>query len=189
MGFRRLQQFLIIALALLPVSFLFQNCSSYNDPSPFEYAGLDSSSLVSGPADLLLSYPLNSINVDTANSSIRASGNCNVGLSKSHRIEVTMTNQTGALLPVREDATCPASGNAACLKADQFLCEHGKYNIYLPVNCSAYPLTVASPTAFNSTQTLRAQLVTVDANGAETRETKASFALAFSITWAGNICP
>jgi hypothetical protein len=185
----KLPQLLVIVLALTPMALAFQNCSTYNDPSPFEYKSLDPGKIVSGSADLLLSYPLSSINVDTNNSSIRATGNCNVGSSKSHRIEVTMTNLQGAPLPVREDNGCPLSGGAACMKADTFFCEHGRYNIFLPVNCSAYPLTAPSPSTFNSNQTLRAQLVTVDANGTESRETKASFSLAFSIAWAPNICP
>ena len=100
-----------------------------------------------------------------------------------------MFSQQGVPLPVREDNGCMTSGAAACLIADQFRCEHGVYNVYLPVNCSAFPFTTQQNTIVTSSHRLVGQLVTVDSTGTETRDKKAQFDLYINIEWPANSCP
>lgn len=165
----------------------YQNCSQYADPSIFELPKTDLASS-SSPGDLRLDSPLGIIDVGTLEYALSMGGGCNVGHSKKHYIEIRITDQSNQPVPVRvapQDNTCPEDGVGLppqCFVANQFKCEHGKYYIHIPINCSAYRNQATS------VYRLLGQLVTVDEKGVETRENKASFNRFFEIAWAPDSC-
>ncbi len=179
------QSLAILVAASLLMLVQFQNCSSYNDPSLFEYSA-GSSSLTSSPSDIRLDSPNGVIDVGQDEKALSVGGECNVGLKKKHYIEVQMKNEQNSLLPVKEDSLCPERGqglSAECYRAIQFRCEHGRYYVHLPLNCSHY---MGQP---RSLYRLTGQLVIVDeATGKETRDIKATFDRFFQMAWAASAC-
>lgn len=163
----------------------YQNCSSYHDPSPFA-VGDTSSASTSSPSDIRLDAPSGVIDVSPVELAISAGGECNVGLSTKHYIEIRMADVDNKPIMVREDSICSLTAASVpndCFRAIQFRCEHGKYYVHLPINCGSYRQ------ANQSMYRLLGQLVTVDSNGQETRDVKASFERYFSIGWGTGVCP
>jgi hypothetical protein len=172
-------------LALLVLQ--YQNCSNYADPSPF--AVTDSASTgaaASSPSQAKLDSPVGVLDVGQYDLSISIGGECNVGFSTQHYIEIQLQDSSNQPIAVRQDTLCPANGvglPSDCFRATQFRCEHGHYNILLPLNCGAYR---------NQSQglyRLLGQLVTYDSNNNEVRDNKAAFDRFFQISWAPNACP
>lgn len=160
----------------------YQNCSSYQDPSPFEYTNKN---LASGsvPSDVRLDSPNGVLDVSEYDRALSFGGGCNVGLVKKHYIEIKMTNETNMPLPVREDSVCTGNSMPAdCFRAVQFRCEHGRYYVHLPLSCSAYQGMA------RSNYRLLGQLVVVNDDGTEKRELKASFDRFFSMAWSPGVC-
>jgi len=166
----------------------YQNCSNYADQSLFEMASTNLASS-SGPSEIRLDSPSGVIDVGQYEYAVSMGGDCNTGLTKKHYIEIRLQDQANQAVPVRvapQDNTCPESGAnlpAHCFVAQHFKCEHGKYYVHVPVNCSAYR------GQSSSLYRIIGQMVTVDDKGAETRDVKASFNRFFQIAWANNACP
>ncbi len=176
----------VMAFALMGLLVLqYQNCSNYQDPSPFDI-GSNSSASTSTPSEAKLDSPVGVLDLSMYDLSLSVGGECNIGLSAKHYVEVQLLDVNNQPIPVREDTLCPKDGtnlDAACYRATQFRCEHGRYSILLPVSCAAYRYQS------QSTYRLKGQLVTYNASGAEVRDTKASFERFFQIAWATNSCP
>jgi hypothetical protein len=163
----------------------YQNCSSYNDPSPFEISSNLLGAAASSPGDIRLDGPVGTVDMQVDDEALIFSGECNIGLSTKHYIEIKMHDATIAAenrsgwVPVRMDSMCPANTLNLpddCYRAIQFRCEHGRYNVVIPVSCSAYR------GAAKSTLSVLGELVTVDANGNEVRD-KAKFDRQININW------
>jgi hypothetical protein len=176
--------FSVLALAGL-MMLQYQNCSSYNDPSPFEVGDVTGAS-TSSPTQAKLDSPVGVLDLNQYDLAISVGGECNVGLSEKHYIEIKLLDIANQDVPVREDSTCPKEGaslDIECYRATQFKCEHGRYSLHLPINCSAYR------NATQSTYRLKGQMVTFDKAGKEIRDTKAAFDRFFQIAWAPGACP
>lgn len=165
--------FLIILMGFMVLH--FQNCASHNDPSLFEYAA---SSATSDPQDVILESPQGTIDVSIYESMISVGGNCQVGDSASHYIELKLQDQNNQPIKLRSSITCPD-----CYTLVNARCEHGKYNAVIPVTCEAYR------SANSSLYRLSAQLVTKDAQGNETRDSGATFDRFLQIAWVTGACP
>jgi hypothetical protein len=177
-----LMSFAFVGLMILQ----YQNCSNYSDPSPFELNGDVSGASTSLPTQAKLDSPVGVLDLGEYDLNISVGGECNVGLAARHYIEIRLTDESNQPIPVREDTLCPKNGtglNADCFRATTFRCEHGHYNIVLPVSCQAYRNL---PT---SLYRLIGQMVTYDDSGNEVRDTKASFERFFQIAWATGACP
>jgi hypothetical protein len=182
MRFKRLASFVFLISLFLP----FQNCSQYNDPSPFEMDGSALAAASSSPTEVRLDSPVGVLDLGQYDLTISVGGECNVGLSSKHYIEVKLMDSVNQPIPVREDALCPKEGlnlPADCFRATQFHCEHGRYEILLPLNCSAYRGQT------QSLYRLTGQMVTFDSNSQEVRNTKAAFDRFFNIAWGLGSCP
>ncbi len=163
----------------------YQNCSTYSDPSPFD---LDEASTASSslPTQSKLDSPVGVLDLSPYDLAINVGGECNIGVAEKHYVEIRLLDISNQDIPVREDTVCPkeaSSLDVECYRATQFKCEHGRYNIHLPVNCSAYRNST------QSTYRLKGQLVTYDKAGKEVRDTKAAFDRFFQIAWAPDACP
>ncbi|MEZ0393124.1 MAG: hypothetical protein ACAH59_12960 [Pseudobdellovibrionaceae bacterium] len=177
----------IAALSILCV-LQYQNCSTYSDPSPFEFNSALTDSSSSSPSQVKLDSPIGILDLLETDMTLSVGGECNVGLTTPHYIEIRLQDQANQRIPVKmapQDNTCPEKGPWAesCYIAKQFKCEHGRYSIHLPLACSAYR------GQSQSTYRLLGQLVTVDSSGKETRDPKAAFDRFFQIAWSVNACP
>lgn len=164
----------------------FQNCSTYSDPSPFDIKGALDGASTSTPTEVKLDSPVGVLDLGEYDLNVSVGGECNVGLAAKHFIEVRLLDESNQQLPVREDTLCPKNGatlDLECYRATQFRCEHGKYNIVLPVSCGAYRYQSSS------LYRLTGQMVTYDENGNEVRDNKAAFERFFNIAWSPGACP
>lgn len=166
----------------------YQNCSNYADPSPWDRDVKDLASS-SAPSEIRLDSPSGLIDVSHNDYTISMGGSCNTGLTKRHYIEVRLTDTANVPLPVKiapVDSLCPDGGTGlpdSCFVAKNFKCEHGKYYINVPVNCAAYRGQYSTP------YRILGQLVTINENGQEERDPKASFNRFFNIAWGTGACP
>jgi hypothetical protein len=177
-------KFILFALLM---SFLYQNCSQYGGQSPFD-TGTTTNSSTTPPLPSVsprLDSPVGVLDLSEYELNLSVGGECNLGNSAKHYIEVTLQNTNNLNLPVREDTLCPKEGTnlpPECFRARQFQCEHGRYNILLPINCSAYSGQA------QSVYRLKGQLVLIDSQGRELRDTKTAFDRFFTVNWAANSC-
>ncbi len=162
---------LILLFVLLGLQ--YQNCSSYNDPSPFE---LDSEIPFTVPADkVFLQQPndpayLRDTRVPDPFFSIQMDGACNVGTAAvDHRIELSLSRLDGGtytpLMMAQDPQSCSLfSQNSSCIP--YLKCEHGRYHVLINGQRSDF-----CPPLNNLGVQLRltGQLVTFDANGVESR--------------------
>lgn len=168
----------------------YQNCSSYNDPSPFELQDPDDINIP--PNKILLDeasdlgYLQSNPGQDT-HFTIQADGACNVGLEASdHFIEFSLfrydgMNETQILGP---DAFCDVTNvNAACIR--NVKCEHGRYHVLVG---GQRALFCPNPGAFGTQLRLRGQLVLVDANGNENRPRNATMEKGFAFARLASVC-
>lgn len=179
----------MLALAVLMV-LQYQNCSTYADPNPFQAPDALDISSETTPTQIKLDSPNGVIDVAQSDLTLSVGGDCNVGLSTNHYIEARLSDSLNTPIPIKvraEDNLCDQtqpSLPAHCYVARQFRCEHGKYYIHLPITCAAFRGQA------QSLYRLVAQLVTVDQNGIETRDPKASFDRFLNIAWpATTVCP
>jgi hypothetical protein len=172
----------VIFLSLILV-LPFQNCSTYNEGSPFEFHS-SVTAASSLPFEARLDSPMGVLDVGEQDSMISVGGDCNVGSATKHYIEIRFMNAANQPLPAREDTLCPVSGSSdpECLVSKIARCEHGKYYAVVPINCRAYP------GAAQGLYRLLGQLVTIDSAGKEVRDTKASFDRQFQIAWIVGSC-
>ncbi len=165
----------------------YQNCSQYGGAGNFNTSSINDASIAALEAvKPRLDSPMGVLDLSTNDLTISASGECNLGLSTKHYIEITLQDMNNANLPVREDSVCPANGSslsADCYRARQFQCEHGRYHILLPVNCS-----LNNRRDNPSTYRLKGQLITFNSSGQEVRDTKVSFERDLRIYWTSGEC-
>jgi len=178
----------LMAFAVMGLMVLqYQNCSNYADPSPFAASDVASTGASSSsPSQVKLDSPVGVLDVGQYDLSISIGGECNVGLSTQHYIEIQLQDGSNQPIAVREDSLCPATGvglSQDCFRSTQFRCEHGHYNIFLPLNCNAYR------GQSQSLYRLVGQLVTYDKSNNEVRDNKAAFDRFFQISWAPGACP
>lgn len=184
---RKTGVFLRTIVLFFLLSFQYQNCSQYGGNSPFDTGTTNQPSTVTPLESVTprLDSPVGVLDLSEIELNLSVGGECNLGLSKKHYIEITLQDSNNTNLPVREDTLCPKNGvnlPAECFAARQFQCEHGRYNIVLPINCTAYSGQA------QGVYRLKGQLVLVDPNGRETRDTKTAFDRFFTINWAPNSC-
>ncbi len=184
---RKLAVWLKIIVLLLMLSFQYQNCSQYGGNNPFDSGTTDTPTGVTPLESVTprLDSPVGVLDLSEVELNLSVGGECNLGLSTKHFIEISLQDSNNTNLPVREDSLCPKNGinlPAECFAARQFQCEHGRYNIILPINCTAYSGQA------QGVYRLKGQLVLVDASGRETRDTKTAFDRFFTINWAANAC-
>lgn len=166
----------------------YQNCSQYGGANNFDSGDSQSASTSTALSAVTprLDSPMGVLDMNEYQLNLSVAGDCNIGLATKHYIELTLQDSTNNLLPVREDSLCPEKGtnlSVDCYRARQFQCEHGRYNVILPINCSHY-FGIAQ-----SVYRLVGQLVTVSDAGAETRNSQAKFDRFFTVNWASNSCP
>lgn len=165
----------------------YQNCSNYADPSPFDGSSLINGAANSSPTQVKLDSPVGVLDVGEYDLTMATGGECNVGLSSKHMIEVRLLDSSNQPIAVREDSLCPKDAtvglDAECFRATQFRCEHGRYSVVLPLSCNAYRYQS------QGVYRLVGQMVTYDKDGLEVRDNKAGFERFFTIAWAPNACP
>jgi len=164
----------------------YQNCSNYSDPNPFEMNGAIAGASTSAPSQVKLDSPVGVLDLGEYDLNISIGGECNVGLSTRHYIEMRLLDDSNQSVAVREDTLCPKTGTGLdleCFRATSFRCEHGRYSLVLPINCGAYRFQA------QSLYRLSGQLVTYDENGKEVRDNKAAFDRFFQIAWGPGACP
>jgi hypothetical protein len=183
--FRTVLTFLVLAVLML---LQYQNCSQYADPNPFTMPTTSLTASSSGPTQVKLDSPNGVIDLGQNDQALSVGGECNVGLSTRHYIEVKLSDYANVPLPVQvapQNNLCPTGTNtlpAECFVAKQFSCEHGRYYIHIPVTCAAFRGQT------QSLYRLVGQLVTFDANGKEVRDNKAMFDRFINIAWAPTAC-
>lgn len=178
MGISYKTVFTFVALVVL-LALPYQNCSSYNDPSPFDLPAT-ASAIQSSSSDIRLDSPSGVIDVAATDLTLSLGGECNVGLSTKHFIEIKLSDANNTPISVREPAQCPSG---ACFLAQEFRCEHGRYYIHLPLSCGQ-----AYRGQTQSLYRLTGQLVVLDGTGKELRDNKALFDRFFQIAWAPGAC-
>lgn len=164
------QKALLRGLQLLVVAgviFLqYQNCSSYNDPSPFEL-GSGPGPLTS-PDQISLSTPSNQSDLMTSyRYAIAFDGSCSVGDSASHYIEFQISNGSGPIVISPDLSGCADTDTAkpACTLIRDVKCEHGRYHLLI----SAQRRGFCPASGYLAYPTLTGQLVTKDSTGVESR--------------------
>ncbi|PIS11803.1 MAG: hypothetical protein COT73_01820 [Bdellovibrio sp. CG10_big_fil_rev_8_21_14_0_10_47_8] len=175
--FQLLKRPLILVFCLGFLVLPYQNCSGYNDPSPFGLNTTDISSISGDVTQPKLNSPLGAFDVTIYDSMVSIGGECSVGTSAKHYIELTVQDDANKYIALKSSVSCPE-----CYRMTNARCEHGRYYATVPIGCSAYRGTTAS------LYRLSGQLVTYDDKNQEVRAPTAKFDRFFQIAWVQGSC-
>lgn len=170
----------------------YQNCSTYNDPSPFE---LQDPSLVNiAPGKVVLDSPSDpaylteTAGLSDGHFTVQMEGTCNVGLEAAdHVIDLELyrlDNGSTYNRILTADRFCePLNANAACIRSVK--CEHGKYHILISGQRNTF-----CPTSFDLVTQLKikGQIVLFDAQGGPTSPRSGQFEKTFVFAKLSTIC-
>ena len=142
----------------------YTNCSSYSDNNLF---GASSTATTQTSNTLSLSSPrTGAVTVLATEDKIVLGGDCYASTYPKNYIEYKLVNVSTQVPQSLPDFSC---GGVACTLAKGSRCEQDHYSIVVPVGASV-------PASLNGTAyEVRAQLVVVDAHGAETRDSLSQF--------------